>query len=218
MCDPLGSKNNTQERLELAALPCSGEIAVEYCSSAPQGLVAAPSHKRSLRRRDSFRRGSAKDVRPRSRSHLFGALHRPPPHIPSRPDPGLDGHHQPAAIGAWQVAGMLVGASGAAFALACILTFVFVGRGTPAPFDPPRRLVVQGPYRLVRNPMYVGAGLALAGAALFYRLIPLLGYAGVFLAITHLFVVLHEEPTLRRTFARDYEAYCRRVGRWWPKR
>ena len=124
---------------------------------------------------------------------------------------------QPAAIGAWQVAGMLLAISGAALALTCILTFVFVGKGTPAPFDPPRRLVVHGPYRLIRNPMYVGAGLALAGAALFYQSIPLLGYAGSFLVITHVFVVLYEEPTLRRIFARDYEAYCQRVGRWWPK-
>jgi protein-S-isoprenylcysteine O-methyltransferase Ste14 len=112
---------------------------------------------------------------------------------------------------------MLLGASGAALALTCILTFVFIGRGTPAPFDPPRRLVVQGPYRFIRNPMYVGAGLALAGAALFYQSIPLLVYAGSSLAVTHLFVVLYEEPTLRRSFARDYEAYCRQVGRWWPK-
>ena len=66
--------------------------------------------------------------------------------------------------------------------------------------------------------MYVGAGLALAGAALFYQSIAPLGYAGLFLAITHVFVVLYEEPTLRRTFARDYEAYCRRVARWWPTR
>jgi protein-S-isoprenylcysteine O-methyltransferase Ste14 len=125
---------------------------------------------------------------------------------------------QPPAIGAWQVAGMLLGASGAALALACILTFVFVGRGTPAPFDPPRRLVIRGPYRFVRNPMYLGAGLALAGAALFYQSVPLLAYAGVFLLVTHAFVVLYEEPTLRQTFENDYEAYCGRVGRWWPKR
>jgi len=124
---------------------------------------------------------------------------------------------QPAAIGAWQVAGVLLGASGAALALTCIFTFVFVGRGTPAPFDPPRRLVVQGPYRLVRNPMYLGAGLALAGAALFYQSIALAGYAGSFLLITHVFVVSYEEPTLRRTFDGDYEGYCRRVGRWWPR-
>jgi protein-S-isoprenylcysteine O-methyltransferase Ste14 len=125
---------------------------------------------------------------------------------------------QPPAIGVWQVVGGLLAASGAALALMCILTFVFVGRGTPAPFDPPRRLVVRGPYRLVRNPMYLSAGLAVAGAALFYQSIPLLGYAGLFLFITHLFVVLYEEPTLRRTFDTDYETYCQRVGRWWPKR
>lgn len=124
---------------------------------------------------------------------------------------------RPAAVGEWQVAGALFGASGGALALTCIFTFVFAGRGTPAPFDPPRRLVVQGPYRLVRNPMYLGAGLALAGAALFYRSLRLLGYAGAFLLITHLFVVLYEEPALRRAFDGDYEAYCRRVGRWWPK-
>src|SRR6185295_15862711 len=115
---------------------------------------------------------------------------------------------QPSALGAAQVAGMLLGAAGAALALACILTFVFVGRGTPAPFDPPRRLVVQGPYRHVRNPMYLGAVLALAGAALFYQSIPLLSYAALFLVVMQLFVLLYEEPTLRRTFEQDYEAYC----------
>jgi len=125
---------------------------------------------------------------------------------------------QPQAIGAWQVAGMLLGASGAALALACIVTFVFVGRGTPAPFDPPRRLVVRGPYRLVRNPMYLGAGLAVTGAALFYQSMPLLGYAGLFILATHVFVVMYEEPSLRRNFEGDYDTYWRRVGRWWPTR
>ena len=124
---------------------------------------------------------------------------------------------RPADIGLSQVAGMSLGAAGAALAIACILTFVFVGKGTPAPFDPPRRLVVRGPYRFVRNPMYLGAALALGGAALFYRSIPLLVYAGVFLLITHLLVVLYEEPALQRTFGGEYEAYRRRVGRWWPK-
>lgn len=120
-------------------------------------------------------------------------------------------------IGAWQVVGMMVAGLGAAIALWCILTFVILGKGTPAPFDPPRRLVVRGPYRIVRNPMYVGAGLALAGAAMFYKSIPLLSYAGLFGLITHVFVVFYEEPTLRRTFGNDYEVYCGHVGRWWPK-
>ena len=98
----------------------------------------------------------------------------------------------------------------------CILSFAVIGRGTPAPFDPPRRLVVRGPYRYVRNPMYLGAGLALAGAALFYQSGALLGYASGFLVLMHLFVLLYEEPTLGRTFGQDYETYRQQVRRWWP--
>ena len=123
---------------------------------------------------------------------------------------------RPAGIGAAQAAGMLVGASGAMLALWCIATFILIGRGTPAPFDPPRRLVVVGPYRLVRNPMYIGAALALAGAALFYESWALLGYCAAFALATHLFVVTYEEPTLRATFGDPYVRYCQRVRRWWP--
>jgi len=121
-------------------------------------------------------------------------------------------------IGALQIAGMVFAACGAVLAAWCILTFVFVGKGTPAPFDPPRRLVVKGPYRFVRNPMYLGAALALSGAALFYRSTALLMYAGLFLVATHLFVIGYEEPALRRTFSEEYESYCRTVGRWWIRR
>jgi protein-S-isoprenylcysteine O-methyltransferase Ste14 len=64
--------------------------------------------------------------------------------------------------------------------------------------------------------MYLGAGLALAGAALFYEAGVLWAYAGGFLVLTHLVVVLYEEPTLRKAFGEDYEAYCRQVRRWWP--
>lgn len=124
---------------------------------------------------------------------------------------------RPAAVEVPQVAGMVIALAGAAVALWCVFTFALIGRGTPAPFDPPRRLVIQGPYRFVRNPMYLGAGLALAGAALFYESLPLLGYAGLFFLATYLFVVLYEEPALRRSFGQEYEAYCRRVRRWWPR-
>lgn len=123
----------------------------------------------------------------------------------------------PEAMGARQVMGVVLAASGGALALWCVLTFAFVGRGTPAPFDPPRRLVVRGPYAVVRNPMYIGAGLALLGASLFYRSLALLGYAAAFFLATHFFVVLYEEPTLRRSFGADYESYCRQVRRWWPR-
>ena len=123
---------------------------------------------------------------------------------------------RPPLIAAPQIAGMVVGATGAALALWCIFTFAAIGKGTPAPFDPPRKLVIRGPYRFVRNPMYIGAALALAGAALFYKSAPLLAYATAFLIVCHLFVLAYEEPTLRRTFGADYQAYCQRVSRWWP--
>ncbi len=124
---------------------------------------------------------------------------------------------RPSTIEAQQVGAVVLGAVGAAIALWCVFTFAFIGKGTPAPFDPPRRLVIRGPYRLVRNPMYIGAGLALASAALFYASWPLLSYVCVFLLVTHAFVVWYEEPTLRRTFGGEYEAYCRQVSRWWPR-
>ncbi|HTW49729.1 MAG TPA: methyltransferase [Acidobacteriaceae bacterium] len=126
---------------------------------------------------------------------------------------GID---RPAAIGVPQVAGLILGILGAVLALSCVAAFIWLGKGTPAPFDAPRRLVVRGPYRFIRNPMYLGAGLALAAAALFYRSAALLAYAALFLLAFHCFVLFYEEPTLRRIFGVDYENYCRRTGRWWP--
>ncbi|MDP9177805.1 MAG: isoprenylcysteine carboxyl methyltransferase [Gemmatimonadota bacterium] len=125
---------------------------------------------------------------------------------------------RPANVGVAQVIGIVVGAAGAALALWCIFTFVKIGRGTPAPFDPPRRLVIVGPYRLLRNPMYLGAALALAGAALFYQSGQLAAYSAAFVLVMHLFAVLSEEPILRATFGDSYERYCERVHRWLPSR
>ena len=122
----------------------------------------------------------------------------------------------PPALGGPQVVGLVVGAVGAAIALWCVFAFAFVGRGTPAPFDPPRRLVMRGPYRRVRNPMYLGAAVALGAAALFYQSLALLAFTAGFLLVTHLFVIGYEEPTLRRMFGAEYDAYCREVRRWWP--
>src|SRR5436309_14039932 len=123
----------------------------------------------------------------------------------------------PATTGVPQVAGLIIVAIGTAIALWSVFTFVFIGKGTPAPFDPPKKLVIRGPYRFVRNPMYIGAGMTLAGAALYYQSLSIFIYTGSFFLITHLFVVLYEEPTLRRTFGNEYEAYFGRVRRWIPK-
>ncbi len=125
---------------------------------------------------------------------------------------------QPAQLGIVEYGGVLLAVAGALIALWCILTFVTVGQGTPAPFDPPRRLVVRGPYRFVRNPMYLGAVLALGGAALYYRSGGLSAYAGLFLLATHVLVVWYEEPTLSRLFGPEYDAYRATVGRWIVRR
>ena len=92
-----------------------------------------------------------------------------------------------------------------------------MGRGTPAPFDPPQRLVVAGPYRFVRNPMYLGAGLAVVGAALVYTSWWLVGYLGLLFLASHLVIVFHEEPALGRSFGQEYREYCEAVGRWVPR-
>ena len=117
---------------------------------------------------------------------------------------------------AW-AAGTVI-AAGAAGLLWCIWEFAARGRGTLAPVDPPTRLVVSGIYRYVRNPMYVCVITILAGEAMLWRSAALAIYAGTFLAVTHAFIVIHEEPALRRTFGASYAAYTRSVSRWIPRR
>jgi protein-S-isoprenylcysteine O-methyltransferase Ste14 len=125
---------------------------------------------------------------------------------------------RPDTIGAREILGIGITLAGSALAVWCLLAFVIVGKGTPAPFDPPRQLVVAGPYRYVRNPMYIGAGLALEGAAVYTRSLALLGYAALLLVAAHVFVVRYEEPALARRFGDDYRIYRRAVRRWWPRR
>src|SRR5882724_10110921 len=123
---------------------------------------------------------------------------------------------RPSQIGVMHWVGLALVVLGGALAVWCILTFALVGKGTPAPFDPPRKLVAAGPYRWSRNPMYIGAGIALCGAALFYQSAALVAFAAGFLVVTHLFVVFYEEPTLERTFGAQYADYRNAGARWVP--
>lgn len=127
------------------------------------------------------------------------------------------GLSRPGSLGSLQVIGALLAAAGVVPMAWSFLSFVFRGRGTPAPFDPPRLLVVDGPYRYVRNPMYLGAILSLLGVALFSVSPWLLAYTAAFVLWAHLFVVGYEEPRLRRSFGDDYAAYAARVHRWLPR-
>lgn len=107
---------------------------------------------------------------------------------------------------------------GGLLALWCVTVFVVRGRGTPAPFDPPREFVAVGPYRWMRNPMYVGGLTVLAGFALWHRSPAMLAFSGLVAGFVHLFVVGFEEPGLARRFGESYRAYLGRVNRWIPKR
>jgi protein-S-isoprenylcysteine O-methyltransferase Ste14 len=109
---------------------------------------------------------------------------------------------------------MVIGAAGL---LWCIWEFFSEGRGTLAPVDPPKRLVVRGLYRYVRNPMYVSVVTILLGEAIFFISMPVLIEAGVFFVLANLFVVGYEEPVLRRQFGDSYERYSQTVGRWIPR-
>jgi len=107
---------------------------------------------------------------------------------------------------------------GAAIYLRCVWDFGTTGRGTPAPIDAPRQLVVVGLYRYVRNPMYLGVLCVITGWAIFFRSWGILLYGSGLALAVHLFVVFVEEPHLRRRFGESYERYCRAVPRWTPGR
>jgi protein-S-isoprenylcysteine O-methyltransferase Ste14 len=115
--------------------------------------------------------------------------------------------------------GWIVIALGVVIAFGCAFEFAWRGIGTPAPFDPPRRLVITGLYRWVRNPMYVGLGVILLGEAITFprlTITMLVMIASLWLATT-LFIITFEEPTLRAKFGDDYATYCRNVRRWIPR-
>ena len=108
-------------------------------------------------------------------------------------------------------------ALGTAIVLWCARDFTVKGRGTPAPIDPPKELVVRGLYRYVRNPMYVGAVLILVGHFGWFQALDLLLYLAFVWLAFHLFVVLYEEPALTRKFGDAYRDYRASVPRWIPR-
>ncbi|GGI96998.1 methyltransferase family protein [Streptomyces brasiliensis] len=109
-------------------------------------------------------------------------------------------------------------AAGTALILAAFTRFALQGLGTPAPFAPPRRLVVTGPYRYVRNPIYLAVLAVLGGQGLLLARPVVFGYGGCAAVLMWAFVHWYEEPDLTRRFGADYERYRRAVPGWWPRR
>ena len=116
-----------------------------------------------------------------------------------------------------RVVGAVLLAAGAAALVHAFVRFVVEGFGTPAPVAPPRRLVVGGLYRYVRNPMYLAVLAAIAGQALLLWQPILLPYAVIMALAFVLFVLGYEQPSLQRQFGAQYEAYRRAVPAWWPR-
>jgi protein-S-isoprenylcysteine O-methyltransferase Ste14 len=125
-----------------------------------------------------------------------------------------DGAHAPLLS---RLGGVLLALAGLFLVIRTIGYFATRGRGTLAPWDPPRHLVVSGIYRRVRNPMISGVLLILAGEALWFSSAPLALWFGAVFAINALYIPLVEEPMLRRRFGAEYETYARNVPRWVPR-
>jgi len=140
--------------------------------------------------------------------------------------PGIVGGVVPWLLTGWRSAGSptwlrIIGwallGSGVAAVLEAFARFVIDGIGTPAPVAPTEKLVVGGVYRYVRNPMYLAVGAVILGQAAVLGRVVLVAYVVVFAGIVWSFVRWYEEPTLRRRFGADYEAYLRTVPGWWPR-
>lgn len=121
------------------------------------------------------------------------------------------------ALPAAQAVGTVVTGVGALMLIDSFARFALKGLGTPAPVFPTKRLVVDGLYRYVRNPMYVGVVSAILGQALMFASPALLVYGVLLWLGFHLFVMGYEEPTLRESFGREYEEFCSNVRRWIPR-
>jgi protein-S-isoprenylcysteine O-methyltransferase Ste14 len=118
---------------------------------------------------------------------------------------------------ATEIPGAILGVVGATLGLACAAVFISRGRGTPAIFDAPRAFVAIGPYKYVRNPMYVGGLMLLIGFGLYERSVSILFLTLLLFLLVHMFVLFYEEPTLTRKFGSSYQKYRKVVPRWIPR-
>jgi protein-S-isoprenylcysteine O-methyltransferase Ste14 len=116
-----------------------------------------------------------------------------------------------------QLLGMASLGVGLVLFAASLRQFAVRGKGTLAPWDPPQHLVVQGPYRYVRNPMISGVVFLLFGEALALRSWPHARWAVLFLAINLVYIPLFEEPQLEERFGASYREYRQHVGRLLPR-
>ena len=124
--------------------------------------------------------------------------------------------HDPAQLSLTVLVGALLLTAGGIIYFWCLWDFASVGRGTPAPIDAPKHLIVRGLYHYTRNPMYVGVATIIFGWALLFKALGIGIYGVGAIAFFHIFVVLYEEPHLADEFGASYNEYCLEVSRWLP--
>ncbi len=110
--------------------------------------------------------------------------------------------------------GMAVFVIGFVIMMTCIISFAIKGQGTLSPADPTKRLVISGLYKFSRNPMYVGVSMILMGEAIFFQSNFLWIYLLFVFIAFNIFILLNEEPRLRKDFGEEYNLYCKKVRRW----
>jgi protein-S-isoprenylcysteine O-methyltransferase Ste14 len=120
-------------------------------------------------------------------------------------------------IGIIQIIALLAAVLGWGMIIWVSTAFVRLGKGTPIPIEPPRHLVISGLYRYMRNPMYTGALIIILAEALYFRATSLVFYAIGLGVLFQTFLIIFEEPQLKRRFGMEYKQYLETVPRWIPK-
>ena len=117
----------------------------------------------------------------------------------------------------FEIFGIAIMIIGGIITIICGGIFSFKGKGTPAPFDSPREFVASGPYKFVRNPMYIGGGMVLIGFGMYELSFSMILFSFVWLLFFHLLVLFYEEPVLEKKFGQSYLEYKKNVNRWLPR-
>ncbi len=127
------------------------------------------------------------------------------------------GHQLRFDIGGARYAGLAFIVLGAAIYIWCDWHFAVTGKGTPAPIDAPKVLVMKGLFTKVRNPFYIGIVAVLIGETIFFQSGVLFIFTAAIWTMFHCFVLFYEEPHLKKVFGASYEEYCKKTPRWIPK-
>ncbi len=129
----------------------------------------------------------------------------------------FSGYHYKRPDMAFGIVGSLLLATGLFLSIWTMILFAKVGKGTLAPWNPPKNLIVKGPYCFVRNPMIIGVLLILISECFFFSAIQLVWWAFLFFIINNIYFYVFEERQLENNFGEEYKNYKKNVPMWIPR-